>query len=70
MLYKSHPPERIQATVLLGWKPKHNLADDITEEVKLYESLGGTKESWTKEEQVLYDREVIASKEISYAYPF
>jgi hypothetical protein len=41
----------------LGWAPKHNLLDEIANEIADYEILGGTHEKWDLE-QLRYDLEV------------
>jgi len=60
-----------KAKLLLGWAPKHSLAEDLKKEVEEYQQMGGFKEQWTMEE-LKYDLEVIASKDckFTFTYPF
>jgi nucleoside-diphosphate-sugar epimerase len=56
-----------KAKLALGWSPKHNIVDDIAEEIAEYEAQGGTKESWGLE-QLRYDMEVSSGSLSSLVY--
>lgn len=60
-----------KAKLLLGWKPKHNLEDDLDVDIREYADAGGFTDKWSMKE-VKYDLEIIASKDstFTFTYPF
>ena len=60
-----------KASLLLDWRPKHTLKNDIVEQIEIYKELGGLDKAWGMHE-LKRDIEIIASKDchFMFTYPF
>jgi len=49
-----------KAKTLLGWKPIHNVEDDLAAEVAVYQAKGGFDKAWGSDE-LRWDEELVQS---------